>query len=62
MLLLNLLLQYLLRPCVGPADVDVGDVSLAADLVQLLVLPLDLAAHCLRHLLQVGEHRSHLRI
>ena len=48
------LLQQLVSPSVGPANVDVGDVGLVADLVQLLVLPLDLAAHGLRHFLQVG--------
>ena len=47
------LLQQFLRPHVGPVNVDIGDIRLAADLVQLLVLPLDLASHCLRHLLQV---------
>ena len=54
------LFQQLVGPSVGPANVDVGDVGLVADLVQLLVLPLDLASHCLRHLLQVGQHRAHL--
>ena len=48
------LFQQLVGPSVGPANVDVGDVGLVADLVQLLVLPLDLAAHGLRHFLQVG--------
>ena len=48
------LLQQLVSPSVGPANVDVGDVRLVADLVQLLVLPFDLAAHGLRHFFQVG--------
>ena len=48
------LLQQLVSPSVGSANVDVSDVCLVADLVQLLVLPLDLAAHGLRHFLQVG--------
>ena len=48
------LLQQLVSPSIGPANVDIGDVGLVADLVQLLVLPLDLAAHGLRHFLQVG--------
>ena len=50
---LNNLLQQFLCPRVGPVDVDVGDVRLAADLVQLLVLSLDLPAHGLGHFLQV---------
>ena len=43
-----------------PIDINAGNVRLAADFVQLLVLSLDLAAHGLRHLLQVRQHRSHL--
>ena len=48
------LLQQLVSPGVCPANVDVGDVCLVANLVQLLVLPFDLAAHGLRHFFQVG--------
>ena len=50
------LLKQLLRPQVGSVNVDVSDISLASDLVQLLVLSLYLTSHFLRHRLQVRQH------